>query len=105
MPKAAIEQLGDFGQSIWLDYISRPLMKSGRLNELIGLGLRGMTSNPTIFNDAIGSLTDYDETIAQLSEAGKSTFEIYDDLTVRDIQDAADIFRGVYDKPAGSTDM
>ena len=98
MSKTTLEQLGEFGQSIWLDYISSSLMKSGKLKDMIDLGLRGMTSNPTIFNEAISTSTDYDEKIMQLNEAGKSSFQIYDDLTIKDIQDAADIFRLLYEK-------
>ncbi|MBI5415210.1 MAG: transaldolase, partial [Candidatus Omnitrophica bacterium] len=53
MAKTTIQQLADYGQSAWLDYISRPLLESGKLNGLIAQGLRGMTSNPSIFNQAI----------------------------------------------------
>jgi transaldolase len=60
-----------------------------------------MTSNPTIFEKAISASSDYNEKIKQLHKAGRSTFEIYDDLTIRDIQDAADIFRPVYEKTNG----
>lgn len=98
MPKTTVQQLGAFGQSIWLDYISRPLIKSGKLQEMIDFGLLGMTSNPSIFNDAISNLPDYDERIVQLGEAGKTPFEIYDELTIQDIQDAADIFLPIYKK-------
>lgn len=98
MAKTTVEQLADFGQSIWLDTISRSMIGSGQLKELIGLGVTGMTSNPTIFEQAISGSSDYDENIKELYKAGKSTFEIYDDLTVRDIQDAADIYRPVYEK-------
>jgi len=101
MPKNAIEQLGELGQSIWLDYISRSLIKSGRLNELIGLGVTGMTSNPTIFDQAIKSGDDYDDQIRELKKAGKSVFEIYDDITVKDIQAAADAFRPIYERTKG----
>lgn len=101
MPKTTIEKLGEFGQSIWLDNISRSMIESGRLKEMIGLGLRGMTSNPTIFDKAISSANDYDKRIEELCGKGKSTFEIYDELTVKDVQDAADIFKPVYDKTNG----
>jgi transaldolase len=101
MSKTTIEQLGEVGQSVWLDYISRSLLKSGRLKELIGLGITGMTSNPTIFDKAINSGSDYDDQIRELHERGKSLFEIYDDITVTDIQDAADLFRHTYDKTKG----
>lgn len=101
MAKTVIEELGEWGQSVWLDNISRSLIESGKLKEMIGLGLRGMTSNPTIFDKAISLSDDYDETIRELYKSGKSTFEIYDDLTIRDVQEAADIFRPVYDKTNG----
>jgi transaldolase len=94
-------ELSKYGQSIWLDYISRPLIKTGELERLIKLGLRGMTSNPTIFDKAISGGSDYDKEIAALSASGKSTFEIYDELTVRDIQDAADIFKPIYEETNG----
>jgi transaldolase len=96
-----IQELAEFGQSIWLDYISRSLIEKGRINELVELGVRGMTSNPSIFDKAVGSGCDYDEQIRRLQESGKSVFEIYDDLTVRDIQDAADILRPVYEDTKG----
>ena len=101
MSDSTVEQLAQFGQSIWFDNISRSLIESGRLQELIALGVRGVTSNPTIFDNAISSSSDYDEKIRELHNGGKSTFEIYDDLTIRDIQDAADMFKPVYEKTNG----
>jgi len=99
--KSKMRELAEYGQSVWLDYIDRPLLETGKLASMIKDGLRGMTSNPTIFNNAIGSSTDYDEKIRELKEAGKTTFEIYDELTIKDIQDATDHFRGVYEKTNG----
>jgi transaldolase len=93
-----IEDLTAFGQSVWLDNISRSHIATGRLRGLIDLGLSGITSNPSIFNNAISKSTDYDEEVRKLSRAGKTDFEIYDDLTVRDIQDATDMFREVYEE-------
>jgi transaldolase len=101
MALTRIAELASFGQSIWLDSISRSMMKTGKLQDLINKGLRGMTSNPTIFDKAISSGIDYENKISELHELGRSTFEIYDDLTVRDIQDAADLFKPVYDKSGG----
>lgn len=101
MAKTTIQQLADYGQSAWLDYISRPLLESGKLKDLIAQGLRGMTSNPSIFNQAISSGNDYDTKIAQLKGKGKSSFEIYDALTIADIQDAADQFKPVYTSTKG----
>ncbi|MDO8749071.1 MAG: transaldolase [Candidatus Omnitrophota bacterium] len=101
MAKTTIEQLAEFGQSVWLDNISRGLIESGRLKEMISLGLRGVTSNPTIFDKAISQSSDYDQKIAWLRQAGKPAFEIYDELTVADIQETADMFKPVYEKTRG----
>lgn len=101
MAQSKMKELAQYGQSVWLDYIDRPLLETGKLASMIGNGLLGMTSNPTIFNNAIGSSSDYDEKIKELKAAGKTTFEIYDDLTVKDIQDAADHFKGVYEETNG----
>ena len=96
MANTSIQKLCDFGQSIWLDNINRSMIESGALQKLIDLGLRGMTSNPTIFDKAISNSTDYDKEITTLGGQSKSTFEIYDELTIRDIQDAADILKPIY---------
>lgn len=101
MPKSSIRELNEFGQSVWLDNINRSMLTTGKLKEMIELGLCGMTSNPTIFDKAISSSVDYDERIVELCEAGKSTFEIYDDLTIKDVQDAADIFLPIYKESKG----
>ncbi len=101
MPQDIMHKLSAIGQSLWIDNISRSMITSGRLKSLIDQGLRGQTSNPTIFKQAISTSNDYDAKIAQLAEAGKSTFEIYDELTIKDVQDAADLFRGVYDATKG----
>lgn len=96
-----LEQLAEYGQSIWLDYISRSLVNSGRLKNMINQGLRGMTSNPTIFDKAISSGTDYDVGVQQLKKKNKSTFDIYDAITIKDIQDAADAFTHIYEQTNG----
>ena len=101
MSKTKIMELADFGQSIWLDYISRTLIEKGELKRMIGLGLRGMTSNPTIFDKAISGSSDYDKEIQNMCAKNRSTFEIYDDLTIRDIHDAADLFKPVYKETKG----
>ena len=101
MATTTIEKLGEFGQSVWLDSISRSLVKSGKLKEMIDIGLLGMTSNPTIFDKAISSSNDYDEKICELYTSGKSIFEMYDDITIWDVQDAADTFMPVYEKTNG----
>jgi len=101
MTKTAIEKLAEFGQSAWLDNINRSMIESGKLKETIALGLRGMTSNPSIFDKSIRLSEDYDKKIEELCNIGRSTLEIYDDLTVKDVQDAADVFKEVYDRTDG----
>jgi transaldolase len=99
--RTAVQLLDEFGQSVWIDYISRSLLNSGRLKELIGRGVRGLTSNPTIFDKAISGSSEYDQLIRTLKEGRGCTFEIYDDITVKDIQDAADLFRPIYEDTKG----
>src|ERR671927_191199 len=90
------------GQSIWYDNIRRAMLTSGDLAKKIEEDdLRGVTSNPTIFEKAITGSTDYDEQLRQLVQAGKSVGEIYEDIVVKDIGDAADILRPVYDRTDG----
>lgn len=101
MPKTTIEQLTELGQSIWLDNISRALIESGRLKKMVSFGLRGVTSNPTIFDKAISQSSDYNDRIARLRRLNATAFEIYDELTIADIQEAADIFKPVHEKTGG----
>ena len=96
-----MHELAALGQSVWIDNISRSMIASGRLKSLIDQGLRGQTSNPTIFKQAITASADYDARITELAEAGKNTFEIYDELTIKDVRDAADLFKGVYAETKG----
>ncbi|MCF7908474.1 MAG: transaldolase [Candidatus Omnitrophica bacterium] len=98
MDKTRIVELYDAGQSAWLDQISRPLIEKGGLEEMIALGLKGITSNPTIFDKAISKGSDYDQKIKESAAQGLSTFEIYDNLTVKDIQEAADLLSVVYNE-------
>src|SRR5205814_996619 len=93
-----LKDLLKFGQSVWLDYIRRDLITSGELKRLIqGDGLRGMTSNPAIFEKAIAGSTDYADILASLKDRpdldAKAGYEI---IAIRDIQDAADLLRPVY---------
>jgi transaldolase / glucose-6-phosphate isomerase len=93
-------QLHDYGQSVWYDYIRRGLITSGELERLITEdGLRGVTSNPSIWEKAIAGSTDYADAIDELDRDGIADPKaIYERLAVRDIQDAADVFRQVYDE-------
>jgi transaldolase len=94
--------LGSFGQSIWLDYIRRKMIESGELKKFIDEdGLRGVTSNPAIFDKAIAGSDDYDAAIREQAQAGKSVQEIYESLTVADVGAAADVFKPLYDREDG----
>jgi len=93
------------GQSIWLDYISRQLIRSGELERLVQEdGLRGVTSNPTIFEKAIGGSADYDDAFRDMlaRDANCTTGQLYERLAIEDIQAAADVLRPVYDESGGA---
>jgi len=91
------------GQSIWLDFLDRNLMDSGQLKKLIQKdGLRGLTSNPAIFEKAISNSSDYDQDIKELSNKGLDNEDIFFEIAVADIQRAADIFKSVYDSTNGN---
>jgi len=95
-------KLQSYGQSVWLDFIRRSMLVSGELQRLIDEdGLRGMTSNPSIFEKAIAGSNDYDDAIRALALEGKGAHGIYQDLAVHDVQNAADIFRPVFDRTHG----
>jgi len=88
---------------VWLDQISRSLLTTGELKRLIDEdGLRGMTSNPTIFQKAIGRGDDYAEEIKQLVQSGGSVADVYEAVVVKDIGAAADVFRPVYESLGGA---
>lgn len=100
--KNRLVQLQDYDQSVWLDSISRGLMQSGELQGLVDNdGLRGMTSNPAIFEKAISGSDDYRDQLRALHAAGKGTAEIYEAVAVTDIQSACDVLRPVYDASDG----
>ncbi|MGH7559586.1 MAG: transaldolase [Gemmatimonadales bacterium] len=103
MPENPLVALGRLGQSIWLDFITRRLVASGRLAGLIeGDGLRGMTSNPTIFEKAISGSEDYDEDIRRLAADGATPARIFEKLAVTDVRSACDLFRPLYDATGGA---
>lgn len=100
--KTKLHELSNLGQAIWLDYIRRSFITSGELQKLIDQGVRGVTSNPAIFEKAIAGSDDYDDQMRQLVSAGKSVNEIYEILAVQDIQQATDLFRPLYDETNGA---
>jgi transaldolase/glucose-6-phosphate isomerase len=95
-----LKQLASYGQSIWLDNIRRSMFASGDLQKLIDVGLRGMTSNPTIFEKAIGSGSDYDEQLRTLVEETDAT-KVFEALAIRDIRSACDLFEPVWESTNG----
>ena len=102
MRNTKMQALLDQGQSVWLDYLRRGMTRSGELSALIDDGLRGMTSNPTIFEQALSS-TDYDEDLAELSSSSpKTEQELFEALAIEDVREAADRFRKVYDSTQGA---
>ena len=101
-PLVAIRQ---FDQSIWLDFIRRKILINGELQRRItDEALRGVTSNPAIFEKAIGGSDDYDTAIRALALQGKTTDEIYTALAVADVQHACDLFRPLYDSANNASD-
>ncbi|HZD58837.1 MAG TPA: transaldolase [Anaerolineae bacterium] len=102
MAKTRAYELKRYGQSLWLDFIERGLITSGELKQMVeDDGLSGLTSNPTIFKEALSGGTEYDQSCRVLFQQGRSNPEIYDILTREDIQMAADVLHPVYDATGG----
>jgi transaldolase len=98
----ATQQLHDLGQSIWLDNITRQLLTSGKLREYIrDLSVTGLTSNPTIFDNALKGSDSYDAAIREKVAAGITGEELFYDLALEDLTQAADLFRGVHESTGG----
>src|SRR3954470_15918437 len=90
------------GTSVWLDQIRRSLIEDGELQRLIDdYSLRGVTSNPAIFEKAILGSPDYDDELRELAEEGLGPREIYERIAIGDVQMAADVLRGTYDELDG----
>lgn len=97
-----VRRLAELGQSPWLDFLSRGMLRSGELAALIDhRDVHGITSNPVIFEKAIAQSDDYDEQIGDLASAGCSIEDIYEALVLDDVAAAADLLRGVYDESGG----
>ena len=102
MEENPLKKLGTLGQSIWLDYIRRDMIANGELQRLIDEdGLRGITSNPSIFEKAIAESNIYDKEINDLAIKDKNFKAIYETISQHDVQNAADKFRSVYEKTDG----
>jgi len=99
--KTTLQQLRDAGQSPWLDNISRALLRDGTFQALLDQGIVGMTSNPSIFQKAIGGSDAYDDELRRLVRAGTSAADIYDDLVLDDIRAAAALLRPTYERTGG----
>lgn len=99
---SAMRALLAFGQSVWLDDLKRRMTRSGELATLIDKGLRGMTSNPSIFEHAIASGTDYDQDISRLIQAHSADRDVFEALAIEDVREAADAFRPVFDETRGA---
>ena len=100
-----VKKIHDYGQSIWLDFIDREIIKSGKLKQLIEQdGVRGLTSNPAIFEKAISSSSDYDADITAFAKEEQSNEAIFYRLAVKDIQQAADLLLPVYNQEVAGSD-
>lgn len=102
MAENPLRNLQQFGQSTWFDYITRSMIDSGKLERLLtDDAIRGMTSNPSIFHQAMVKSDDYEDALGKLRGKGLSTKETYETLAVQDIQSAADHLRKIYDSSNG----
>ncbi|MGV9002789.1 transaldolase [Flavobacterium sp.] len=102
MEKNNVKQIHNFGQSIWLDFIDRQIMNSGKLKKMIDEdGIRGVTSNPSIFEKAITGSNDYQDDILKHAAEGKNNEAIFYIMAIKDIQRAADLFKPTFDESNG----
>lgn len=101
MEGTKIQELNQYGQSVWLDFVQRSLIRSGDLQDFVELGASGITSNPALFEKAISKSSDYDDQMLRLAEEGKTPAEIYEALTVEDARLADDVLRPIFDRTNG----
>ncbi len=92
-----ILEAAELGQAIWLDQISRDMIENGEIQELVDAGIRGITTNPTIFDGAIASSNVYDDRLAEYAKDGSGPEQIFERIAIEDVRDAADILRPTYD--------
>lgn len=103
MLNSPLNQLHEYGQSFWYDSLSRELIANGELKRMVEEdGLRGITSNPTIFHQAVSESDRYDDTIVREARQGKTNEQIFDVIAREDIQAACDLLRPVYDNSGGA---
>jgi transaldolase len=101
MATTPLEQLAEHGQSVWIDFLSREFVEKGDLQGLIDQGVRGVTSNPTIFQGAIADGDDYDEQLREILKDETEPKEVFLQLAVRDIRGACDLLKQVHDEGSG----
>jgi transaldolase len=94
--------LSELGQSVWLDYLHRDMTRSGELEHMVRDGLRGVTSNPTIFERALAGSDAYDRDIGELADSALSDHAVYETLAIQDVQEAADVLLSVYQDTGGA---
>ena len=97
----SLHKVHALGQSIWYDNLRRSLLRSGALADLVARGVRGLTSNPTIFERAIAATADYEDALRRLVAEGRSTDAIYEDLAVEDIRGACDLMLPIFKESGG----
>jgi len=96
-----IQKLGELGQAVWCDNISRAMIDSGQLKGMIDDGIVGVTSNPTIFKNAVTGSSDYDALFNSLVQDGGSDMDVYEGLVLPDIRDGAEVLREVFERTGG----
>lgn len=102
MGKNAAQQLHDYGTSVWYDNITRDILRNGELKKLVSeWGVRGLTSNPTIFEKAVGGSNIYDEQLAALKKQGVGPDAAFEEIEIQDIAEAADVLLPVYEASGG----
>jgi len=101
MPATPLQQLADHGQSVWIDFLSRQFLQEGGLAELVDEGIKGVTSNPTIFQSAIAEGEAYDEQLREVLQSETEPKEVFLQLACRDIRAACDELRRVHDEGSG----
>ena len=101
MPATPLQQLADHGQSVWIDFLSRQFLQEGGLAELVDEGIKGVTSNPTIFQSAIAEGDAYDEQLREVLQSETEPKEVFLQLACRDIRAACDELRRVHDEGSG----